>query len=92
MTVKGQPMYDEEQKQYIAEKRYLQIAVFFYWFKHGELLNEIRAYAPRLGQQYDEQQTEFQAMKKTEIKEWLYALVIVGVIAAIAIAAGVFSD
>src|SRR3569833_249715 len=90
MTYRGVPMYDDEQKQYIAEERYVQIAVFYYWFKHGELLNEIRAYAPRLGEQYDAQQIEFAEMKKKEAKEWLIAAGIVAAIIVVSIALGLF--
>jgi hypothetical protein len=92
MTYRGVPMYDDEQKQYIAEERYVQIAVFYYWFKHGELLNEIRAYAPRLGEQYDAQQGEFAEMKKKEAKEWLIAAGIVAAIIAAMIAFGLFEN
>jgi len=70
----------------------VQIAIFYYWFKHGELLNEIRAYAPRLGEQFDAQQEEFQAMKKTETKQWLIAAAIVAVVIVASIALGLFDN
>jgi hypothetical protein len=48
VAVGGVPFYGPEQRQLIAERRFVPLEPFAYWFKHGDLQREITRNAPWL--------------------------------------------
>lgn len=42
-------LFNEEQTQLIAERRFIPIEPFAYWFKHGQLRDDLIRRAPALG-------------------------------------------
>jgi hypothetical protein len=52
----GAKFFDDQQQQYIDEQRYVPIAIFAFWLRHGELATEIASYAPSLAKDIRAQQ------------------------------------
>ena len=48
LVVRGAPLYDPWRRQLLAERRFIPIDAFAYWFTHGDLRPVIESYAPGL--------------------------------------------
>ena len=50
ITYQGSPMYDDQQREWIMQERYVQLSPFAHAFLHGDALEQLDALQPRLAE------------------------------------------
>lgn len=53
--IRGVPYYDDEQRGFINQLRYVPIDAFGWWFEHGNLKTKIQEFAPSLIESFEEE-------------------------------------
>jgi hypothetical protein len=56
----GARFFDDEQLQYIAERRWVGLQPFAFWIRHGDMGDQIARYAPALADGMQAQRAEYQ--------------------------------
>ncbi len=91
-TMAGAPLFNDEQRQLIAEGRYVPVEPYAWWFEHGELLNTIRQFSPALVEHFAEDRKAARAADSSKKTVIIIVSAITAVALTIAVLAGLYSD
>ena len=72
----GARFFDDEQQRYIDEQRYVPIAIFAYWLRHGDLATELASHAPSLVDEMRAQQPGYRKEQSAANRTIMWVFVI----------------